>query len=712
MTPQTEITLEEPAAVIEETSITKFIENQNLGYVLYTIGDRAIPSAIDGLKPGQRRVLYQMHVDKIGPDSKPRKSSKVASSTTGALHPHGHSAMYGTMVGLAAPYRRVRLIDGIGSFGQSPGDQPAADRYTEVRLSTPGNELVRELADRSVPMVPSYDSETIEPVHLPVRFPPLLIGGAQGMAEGYATLVPAHNPREVMALCRALLADPDMSTPDMREVMPGPDWGTGGIIVGDDSGIDSYYDTGRGKMRVRCSYLIEGKDVIITEIPPGVGVPRLLSTIRDKATEGLIPGISDVSDLTDLDNGLRIVVTAKRGTNPEELAQTLLSETDLETTFAASVVALDRGKVPKWWTVRELIAEFLSLRDEVILARSQHRLEKVGEALVRARAVAAVALDKEKASRIILDSEDKTVAASEIASAFELSEDQGEYVVGLPLYRLTKADALAAIKRVDELNAEAEDLADIIGSADRRATIIDAELAETEKLFAGDEYNRRTYIAPEIAPVGGVAGDEDAGAIADLSRWKFDTDTAVLGDSGTNLVDGNTLWAAFSGGKVKTFTGKGLPKRLAVTPIAPDVSDVLACGILAPDAGKSLLFITSAGKALRVDPDAINPQGIAGTGVAGIKLAEDDSLVTVLAVDDDDALLTVSADAYKVTAVSDIPTKGRGTGGVGVHILRGSDTGIWTAEVGGGFSVNGKTVSPALRAKATTKTPASNWEVV
>lgn len=710
MTPA-EVQFAQPAEFVENTTITGFIEHQNLAYVLYTIGDRAIPSAVDGLKPGQRRVLYQMFVDKITPDAKPRKSSKVASATTGALHPHGHTAMYGTMVTMAAPYRRTRFIEGVGSFGQSPGDTPAADRYTEVRLSEPGFAMVKEMTDNAVPMVPSYDNETVEPVHLPVRFPAVLVGGAEGMAEGYATKIPAHNPREVMALCRAQLANPDITVAEMREIMPGPDWGTGGVVVGDQSVIDDYYATGRGKMRVRCVHHIEGKDVVITEVPPGISVPTLLADIRSKATEGVIPGIADVTNLTDLDHGLRIVITAKRGTQPQDLIDTLLVETDLEATYAASMVALDRGKVPKWWSMKELIGEFLSLRDEVIVSRSQTKLEKVNTALLRARAVASVALDKERASRIILDSENKDTAAVEISEGFDLDAEQGEYIVSMPLYRLTKADALAAVKRVDELEKEAKKLERLISSPAARKKVIDAELVETAEMFADPEYDRRTVLDAEATPAGGNGSSGDVDPAEQLTRWKFDADAGVLGDAGESIKLGEQVWAVFNSGKVKTFAGGNLPKRITVTPVAPDISDLMACGLLVPGT-HSLLFVTKLGKALRINPEAMNPQGIAGTGVAGIKIGEDDALVGAFAVTEDDVLLTVSELGYKATAVSDIPIKGRGGQGVGIHALRMKDTGIMHVDAGAAFTVNGTAVKVVPRAKAPTNKRPETWERV
>ena len=257
-----------PDLVLDQ-SADDYWNHYQLTFALYSVSDRAIPSAFDGLKPGQRRLLYQMHDSRLLPGNKPQKSSKVCSAVTGNLHPHGGASMYGAAALMAAEFQRVKVIDGQGAFPRIQGDIPAADRYTEMRLSAPGAALTAELNDHAVPMVQTFDGEWTEPTMLPAQWPVLLCNGAIGIAEGWATKVPAHNPREVMAACRALLKTPNMTDDRLMKLIPGPDWGCGATVVG-TTGLREYITTGRGAFTVRGTVSVDGKNVVITELPPGV----------------------------------------------------------------------------------------------------------------------------------------------------------------------------------------------------------------------------------------------------------------------------------------------------------------------------------------------------------------------------------------------------------------------------------------------------------
>ena len=257
------------AAEVRDTPIVSYWEEYQYIYSIYTLGSRAIPSALDGLKPVQRRLLYQMYLNRLVPGSKPSKSSKVCSTVSGNLHPHGDVSVYGAAALLAAHFQRTRLVDGQGSFPRVQGDIPASARYTEMRLSPEGYELVRELTEHSVTMMPSFDGELLEPTVLPSRFPVLLVNGAVGIAEAYSTKVPAHNPRAVLALAKAMLETPTLDTDAIVGILDGPDWGSGGVIVGTD-GIRDYIETGKGRMIVRGAVSLDGKDIIVSALPPGV----------------------------------------------------------------------------------------------------------------------------------------------------------------------------------------------------------------------------------------------------------------------------------------------------------------------------------------------------------------------------------------------------------------------------------------------------------
>ena len=261
--------IEQNPDLVLDQSADDYWNHYQLTFALYSVSDRAIPSAFDGLKPGQRRLLYQMHDSRLLPGNKPQKSSKVCSAVTGNLHPHGGASMYGAAALMAAEFQRVKVIDGQGAFPRIQGDIPAADRYTEMRLSAPGAALTAELDDHAVPMVPTFDGEWTEPTVLPAQWPVLLCNGAVGIAEGWATKVPAHNPREVMAACRALLKTPNMTDDRLVKLIPGPDWGCGATVVG-TAGLREYITTGRAAFTVRGTVSVDGKNVVITELPPGV----------------------------------------------------------------------------------------------------------------------------------------------------------------------------------------------------------------------------------------------------------------------------------------------------------------------------------------------------------------------------------------------------------------------------------------------------------
>ena len=345
MTATLDLPEQNPDLVLDQ-SADDYWNRYQLTFALYSVSDRAIPSAFDGLKPGQRRLLYQMHESKLLPGNKPQKSSKVCSAVTGNLHPHGGASMYGAAALMAAEFQRVKVIDGQGAFPRIQGDIPAADRYTEMRLSAPGAALTAELDDHAVVMVQTFDGEWTEPTVLPAQWPVLLCNGAVGIAEGWATKVPAHNPREIMAACRALLARPNTTDDTLMKLIPGPDWGCGATVVG-TTGLREYITTGRGAFTVRGTVTVDGKNCVITELPPGVASNTVQERIRAMVESGEMSGVADMSDLTDRRNGLRIVVTAKRGHSADAIRDQLLALTPLESTFAASLVALDEDHRPR-----------------------------------------------------------------------------------------------------------------------------------------------------------------------------------------------------------------------------------------------------------------------------------------------------------------------------------------------------------------------------
>jgi DNA gyrase subunit A len=685
------------AADVIHTPVEKYWETYQFVYQLYTLSDRAIPSAYDGLKPVQRRLLYQMYLNKLLPGTKPAKSSKTCSSVSGNLHPHGDVSVYGAGALLAAHYQRTRLIDGQGSFPRVQGDVPASARYTEMRLSPEGYELVRELSEHSVTMVPTFDGEMLEPTVLPSRFPVLLVNGAVGIAEGYSTKTPAHNPREVIALCRAMLANPKMTTEEIQEILTGPDWGSGGVVVGKE-GIREYIETGKGKMTVRGQAVTEGKNIVITALPPGLSSNGFQEKVRSEITNGNLPGVSDLTNLTDRKNGLRILVTVKRGHDAKDVLNSLYTYTPLEDTFAASIVALDLDRVPKWWSVPELILSFLELRDSVVLRRSEHRLEKATARRHIVAGLITIQADIDKAVSIIRQAANADAARDGLMAHFEIDETQADHVLSMQLRRLTSQDKLELEKEADTLDKEISTLEKLIGSRAARKRVIDKDLAEMEKLFAAPAYDRKTILDLDASPIVRADGADDGSPAA---GWKLN-DQGVFGSEGALLTDG-VGWAAFTDGRIKITDGKNLPRAMRDTLVAPDVSALLCSGVAKE--GQDLFLVTRKGKVIRIAPFSINPQGVAGNGIAGMKLAEDDdAIIAAFTGTDATSLLSISEKSYKVTTCSDIPRKGRGGQGVGFHLFVKGEDGVVEAHASDtGFVVNGKIVKPANRVKSTTK---------
>ena len=463
------------------------------------------------------------------------------------------------------------------------------------------------------------------------------------------------------------------------KLIPGPDWGCGATVVG-ASGLREYITTGRGLFTVRGTVSVDGKNCIVTELPPGVASNTVQERIRALVESGEMPGVADMSDLTDRRNGLRIVVTAKRGHDAETIREQLLALTPLESTFAASLVALDEDRVPRWWSVRELISAFLHLRDSVVLHRSEYRLEKVTARRHLVGGLMLIHLDIDAAVAVIRNSDTVDDARNGLQNRFNIDEEQANYVLALQLRRLTKLDVIELQAEADKLDAEFVQLTELVSNPDARRVVIDQELVETAKLFKGPEYDRRTVLDFEATPVTS-SGDEDGPRERKVNAaWRLD-DRGVLSDSHGDLLTSGLGWAVWTDGRVKFTTGNGLPYKIRDMPVAPDITGLLRSGVLAD--GHHLALVTRRGRILRIDPAAVNPQGAAGNGVAGVKLATDDVVIAALPLScaNGEALLSISEKGWKVTDAADIPVKGRGGAGVGFHPFVNGEGGLLSVSV-------------------------------
>ncbi|MGH8840511.1 MAG: DNA gyrase/topoisomerase IV subunit A, partial [Jiangellaceae bacterium] len=418
-----------PPEDVEETildvDVAEEMRGSFLEYAYSVIYSRAIPDARDGLKPVQRRILFQMNEMGLRPDRAHVKCGRVVGDVMGKLHPHGDGAIYDTLVRMAQPWAmRVPLVDGHGNYG-SLDDGPAAYRYTECRLAEPATLLTASLDEDVVDMVPNYDGTYEQPEVLPAAFPNLLVNGASGIAVGMATNMPPHNLGEVIEAARHLLAHPDATLDDLMRFVPGPDLPTGGRIIGLD-GVREAYETGRGSFRTRAAARIENitarrQGIVITELPYAVGPERVRERIADLVRSKKLLGVNDVEDYTDRNTGLRLVVELKSGFVPEAVLEQLYRLTPLEDSFSINNVALVDGQ-PRTLGLRELLEVFVTHRLAVVRRRSEHRGNKHRDRLHLVEGLLVALLDIDEVIQVIRTSDDATVARDRLMTVFDLSE--------------------------------------------------------------------------------------------------------------------------------------------------------------------------------------------------------------------------------------------------------------------------------------------------
>lgn len=477
---------------VSEEMRTSFLE-----YAYSVIYARALPDARDGLKPVQRRIVYMMSEMGLWPNKGHVKSSRVVGEVMGKLHPHGDSAIYDAIVRLAQDFNlRMPLVDGHGNFG-SLDDGPAAARYTEVRMAPTAQDMVSNLDEDVVDFVPNYDNQFLQPAVLPAAFPNLLVNGANGIAVGMATYIAPHNLGETVAGAIHLLENPQASTEDLMRFIPGPDLPGGGIIVGLD-GIRQAYETGRGIFRTRAKTSIERVSarkmgIVVTELPYMVGPEKVIEKIKDGVQKGRLKGISAVTNLTDREHDLRLVIEVKSGFNPEAVRASLFKHTPMEDSFGINAVALVDGQ-PRTLGLKEMLQVFLDHRMEIVMRRSQYRLRKRQERLHLVRGLLIAVLDIDDVIQIIRASEDSAQAKSRLIEAFDLDEVQAEHILSLQLRRLTKFSRLELEAERDRLTAEIAELEALIASREKRQELVASELREVAQKRSDP---RRTVLLEE-----------------------------------------------------------------------------------------------------------------------------------------------------------------------------------------------------------------------
>jgi len=767
---------------IVDTDVTTEMEQSYLEYAYSVIYARAIPDARDGLKPVQRRILFQMSQMGLRPDRPFVKSARVVGDVMGRLHPHGDAAIYDALVRLAQPFSlRLPLVDGHGNFG-SLDDGPAAPRYTEARMAPPAVVMTADLDEDVVDFVPNYDNKLTQPSVLPAAIPNLLVNGASGIAVGMATKMAPHNLVEVVAAARHLISHPEASLEDLMKLVPGPDLPTGGRIVGLE-GIRDAYRTGRGTFRTRATATIENvsarrKGIVVSELPYLVGPEQVIEKIKDGVQRKKLQGITAVTDLTDRAHGLRLVIEVKTGFNPEAVLEHLYQHTPMEDSFGINNVALVEGQ-PRTLGLRELLEVWVAHRIAVVRRRSQFRLDRRRERLHLVEGLLLAILDIDEVIQVIRSSDDAETARTRLMQVFDLSQLQAEYILELRLRRLTKFSRVELEKEQSQLREEIAALEEILGSEARLRTVVSDEMAAVARDFGTP---RRTILLDSAGQGagGGVSGATSAGApsaargsavpleVPDTPCFALLSASGLVARTGDDVAptrDGarkahdvlRSVVAASARSDVGAVTTLGRVVRLSLLdlPALPPTHDApsLAGGVpvgdvVALEAGEEVVALvsladdapvlalgTSGGVVKRVAPGpapskdswevltlregdrvvgaaptddscelvfvssdasllhfaatAVNPQGRAAAGMAGIRLADGeraiyfgalprtaaiDGAVVVTVAGARDALPGTETGSAKVTPFEAYPAKGRATGGVrSQRFLRGED---------------------------------------
>ena len=481
---------------IIEKDIHEEMKKSYITYSMSVIVDRALPDVRDGLKPVHRRILYTMHQLGLTPKSQYKKSARIVGDTMGKYHPHGDSAIYDAMVRLAQDFStRYPLVDGHGNFGSLDGDPPAAMRYTEARLSPLALEMLRDIEKETVNFSPNFDGEEMQPDVLPSRIPNLLINGASGIAVGMATNIPPHNLGEVVDGLIAILDNPDIEVIDLLDIVKGPDFPTGGIILG-RQGIKKAYLQGRGQIKVRAKAEIEemrgGKyRIIVTEIPYQVNKANLVEKIAELARTKKIDGITDLRDESDTE--IRIIIELRKDVSPQIILNQLYKQTQMQVTFGAIMLALVNGE-PKVLNLKEMMTHYLDHQEEVTRRRYQYDLAKA-EHQAHIREGLLIALDHlDEVIKIIRESPSDKEALDSLMSQFALTEIQGNAILDMRLRRLTGLERDKVLGEYNELQATIAEYKSILGDRKRLLDIIKADLLDIKNKY-GDQ--RKTAISAQ-----------------------------------------------------------------------------------------------------------------------------------------------------------------------------------------------------------------------
>ncbi|HEU7641720.1 TPA: DNA gyrase subunit A [Streptococcus pneumoniae] len=601
-------------------NLTKEMKASFIDYAMSVIVARALPDVRDGLKPVHRRILYGMNELGVTPDKPHKKSARITGDVMGKYHPHGDSSIYEAMVRMAQWWSyRYMLVDGHGNFGSMDGDSAAAQRYTEARMSKIALEMLRDINKNTVDFVDNYDANEREPLVLPARFPNLLVNGATGIAVGMATNIPPHNLGETIDAVKLVMDNPEVTTKDLMEVLPGPDFPTGALVMG-KSGIHKAYETGKGSIVLRSRTEIEttktGRErIVVTEFPYMVNKTKVHEHIVRLVQEKRIEGITAVRDESNRE-GVRFVIEVKRDASANVILNNLFKMTQMQTNFGFNMLAIQNG-IPKILSLRQILDAYIEHQKEVVVRRTRFDKEKA-EARAHILEGLLIALDHiDEVIRIIRASETDAEAQAELMSKFKLSERQSQAILDMRLRRLTGLERDKIQSEYDDLLALIADLADILAKPERVSQIIKDELDEVKRKFSD---KRRTELM-----VGQVLSLEDEDLIEELDVL------ITLSNRGyIKRLDQDEFTAQKRGGRGVQGTGVK--------------DDDFVRELVSTSTHDHLLFFTNKGRVYRLKGYEIPEYGRTAKGLPVVnllKLDEDESIQTVINVEFDS-----SDDAY------------------------------------------------------------------
>jgi DNA gyrase subunit A len=697
---------------IVDVDVSDEMRGSFLEYAYSVIYARALPDARDGLKPVQRRILFQMAQMGLRPERGHVKSARVVGEVMGRLHPHGDSAIYDALVRMAQPFTlRLPMVDGHGNFG-SLDDGPAAMRYTEARLATPAMDMTAGLDEDVVDFGPNYDGRETEPEVLPAAIPNLLVNGASGIAVGMATNLVPHNIGEVLNGARHLLHNPDATLETLMTFIPGPDFPGGGVIIGLD-GVRDAYETGRGSFKVRARTRVEQitprrRGIIVTELPFNVGPERVIDRIKDAVLSKKLQGISDVVDLTDGDSGLHLVIEIKNGFHPEAVLEHLFKMTPMEDAVNVNAVALVDGQ-PQTLGLMQMLRVWIDHRLIVVRRRSAFRRTKAEARLHLVEGLLVAILDIDEVIQLIRESDDAAAAKDRLMSVFDLSETQATYILDMPLRRLTRFSRIELEKEGDELRREISALTELLDDENVLRAAVSDELASVAQSHATP---RRTLLmeasaTPVTAAVPLEVHDEPCVVLLSSTGLLARTpDTSAAGDSAHDQRASHDVIVsaipATSRGEFGLVTSAGRLIRLRAIdlPAMPAVSGVPALSAGAPlgafvdlppgeqplclttlDESGGLALATASGTVKRVVPDALQNKD----SWEVIRLDDGDRVVGACRLPEADAesaeLVFITSDAQLLRIpASSVRPQGRSAGGMaGIKLAKGAEVVYFTA---------------------------------